>query len=62
MWDELEWKLQNSSPLSRTLPDLEERLLQLWPEVDLCRSKNIVDSIPSRMKVVIKAKGGPIDY
>ena len=62
LWDELERKLWNSSPLSRTLPDLEERLLQLWPEVDLCRLKNIVDSMPSRIKVVIKAKGGPIDY
>ena len=39
--------LRNSSPLSRTLPDLEESLLQLWPEVDLCRLKNIVDSMPS---------------
>ena len=62
LWDELERKLRNSSPFSRTLPDLEESLLQLWPEVDLCRLKNIVDSMPSRMKVDMKVKGGPIDY
>ena len=61
LWDELERKFQCSSPLSRTLPDLEEKLLHLWPKIDHHSLKKVVDSMPSRMKAVIKAKDGPIN-
>ena len=47
LWDELKRKLRDSSSLRRTLPDLEEKLLQLWTKIDLCRMKNTVNSIPS---------------
>ena len=62
LWDALERKLQGSSPLLRTLLDLEEKLFYLWPKLDHHNLKKVVDSMPSRMKAVIKAKGGPIDY
>ena len=62
LWDKLERQLRGSLPLPRTLPNLEEKLLHLWPKIDHHSLKEVVDLMPSRLKSVIKAKGGPIDY
>ena len=62
LWDELERKLRGLSQLSRTLPDLVEKLLHLWTKIDHHGLKKVVDLMPSRMKAVTKAKGGPIHH
>ena len=62
LWDELERKLRDTSPLPKTLPDLGDKLQQLWSKLDPEKKKHLVESMPRRMEAIIRANGGPIDY
>ena len=62
LWDELERKLRDTSPLPKTLPDLGDKLQQLWSKLDPEKMKHLVESMPRQMEAIIRANGGPIDY
>ena len=61
LWNELERKLRDISPLPKTLPDLGDKL-QLWSKLDPEKMKHLVELMPRQMEAIIRANGGPIDY
>ena len=62
LWDQLERELRALTPLPSSLKDPSQRLLELWTNIRLNCLKNLVESMPNRMKVVINVKCGPINY
>jgi hypothetical protein len=42
--------------------DLWERVQEEWEGISQETVKNLIDSMPCRIKAVIKAKGGPTKY
>ena len=57
MWDELERRMKNEQPKNEK--DLKEALLRVWHSIGKDVTKELVDSIPSRLNEVIRMKGYP---
>ena len=62
LWDQLQRDLRALTPLPSSLKNLSQRLLELWTNIYLDCSKNLIKSMLNRMKVLINVKGGPINY
>ena len=62
LWDELERKLRGSSPFPITYLIWRINYFMYGQKIDHHSLKKLVDSMPSQMKAVIKAMGGPVDY
>ena len=62
LWNQLERDLRALTPLPSSLKDLSQRLLELWTNIRLDCLKNLVESMPNRMKVAINVKDGLINY
>jgi hypothetical protein len=62
LWDELECRL-HSRPQHRTsLTALATALQEEWAAIPLEMFRHPVESLPGRVRAVIKAKGGPTWY
>lgn len=42
---------------ARTVPELKQRLQELWDNFTQCECQELVNSLPRRIKAVIKNKG-----
>ena len=62
VWDMLERRIRQQSPLPSNLQDLKVCVANAWYSLDINALQKHVESIPSRIRAVIRAKGGPIKY
>jgi hypothetical protein len=61
LWSSCKRKLnEKESPSS--MKELWRRFEDVWSNISHEECKVLVESMPARMKAVINAKGGPIDY
>ena len=60
LWDEVERSLKKKQ--SKTQNELRESLIEIWHEIELQTLEKLVDSVPSRLNVVIRTKGYPTRY
>lgn len=59
-WASMKKKLEKARP--NTLAGLKKCVRKAWRELTLDMAHNLVDSMSTRLKLVIKAKGGSIKY
>lgn len=62
LWDVLEKSLRSSPNLPTSLAELGDTLLKKWTGITVDTLHNLVETMPRRMRAVIKAKGGPTKY
>ena len=48
--------------LDKVLQEYGEKLMQHWMEINLVTLQKLIETMPQRMRAVIKAKGGPTKY
>jgi len=61
-WDVLEKALLSGPTLPSSPQDLREESMQLWTEINTVTLQTLIEMMPQRMSVVMKAKGGPTEY
>ena len=59
LWDVLEKTLHSGPTLPSSLQDLGEKF---WMEINAVTLQKLIETMPQRMRAVIKAKGGPMKY
>ena len=57
LWDEVERRMKNTSP--RNVTELKEFLMKIWKSVESQVCKKLVDSVPNRLREVLRMKGYP---
>ena len=62
VWDMVERRIRQHSPLTSILQDLKSCIANAWYSLDVNALQKFVDSMPKRITAVICAKGGPIKY
>jgi hypothetical protein len=62
LWDELERRLSSRPQRPTSLPALATALWEEWADIPPEMFRHIVESLPDRVQVVIKAKDGPSQY
>ncbi|GFU22896.1 hypothetical protein TNCV_2659341 [Trichonephila clavipes] len=62
VWDIVERRIQQYSPLPSNLQDKKSCIVNAWYSLDVTALQKRVDSMPKRIRAVIHAKGGPIKY
>jgi hypothetical protein len=62
MWDELECQLRSRPKLPTSLSALATALQEDWAAIPPERFRHLVESLPGRVRAVIKAKDGPTQY
>ena len=62
LWDVLDKDLRSGPTLPSSIQDLGEKLMQHWMEINLVTLQKLIETMPQRMRAVIKAKGGPMKY
>ena len=62
LWHILKVNIRKRKHQPRTREELIEAVLEEWEKLDMEIVNNLIDSMPRRMRAVIKAKGGPIGY
>ena len=62
LWDVLEKALRSGQTLPSSIQDVGETLMQHWMEINLVTLQKLIETMPQRMRAVIKAKGGPTKY
>ena len=62
LWDEVERVIRHLDPPPSNLTLLNSALLQAWSQIPQKTYQHLVESMPRRIKAVIKAKGGPTTY
>ncbi|GBN72726.1 hypothetical protein AVEN_245191-1 [Araneus ventricosus] len=60
LWDNIQQRLHESNITSKNI--LKEKLIEAWRYIDPNTCKKLVNSVPSRLKEVIKNKGRPTKY
>ncbi|GFX79451.1 transposable element Tcb2 transposase [Trichonephila clavipes] len=60
LWDYLDRQIRKQE--IKTKNDLEKSLLEEWQKIPSFVTQNLVKSVPSRLRAVIKAKGDPKNY
>lgn len=60
--DQLERELRASTPIPSLFEDLSQRLLVLCSNIHLDCLQKLVEFMPNRIKSIIIAKDGPINY
>jgi len=60
LWSEIKRRIHNDKPTS--LPSLERCIKRAWKSVKPEMVKNLIESMPRRIKAVIQANGGPTKY
>jgi transposase len=62
LWDELERRLHYRPQSSTSLTALATALQEEWAAIPPETYRHLVESLPSRVRAVIKAKGRPTRY
>ncbi|KAF7665376.1 hypothetical protein LDENG_00145040 [Lucifuga dentata] len=62
LWDVLEKTLHSGPTLPSSIQALGENLTQLWTDINVVTLHKVIETMPQRMRAVIKAKGGPTKY
>jgi hypothetical protein len=62
LWDELECPLLYRTQHPTSLNALATALQEEWPAIPPETFRHLVESLPSKVRAVIKPKGGPIQY
>jgi transposase len=62
LWDIVGRKIRNLQQPPATLPELRLKLTQVWEEFEQEEVRNVIDSMPRRMRAVINARGGNTSY
>ena len=62
LWNHLKRKLNAYSTYPSGILELVERIPAEWKEIPASVCMNLVESMPERVEVVVKAKGGYIKY
>jgi hypothetical protein len=62
LWSVLETTLRNKLPPPTSLKQLQDALQKEWYKIPLETIQNLYESIPTRISVVLKAKGDPAPY
>lgn len=62
IWDELERRIKMRTRKPSSFADLSFALTEEWSQIPVETYRKLVESMPSRVKEVIKAKGGPTRY
>ncbi|GFV67025.1 transposable element Tcb1 transposase [Trichonephila clavipes] len=60
LWDYLDCQIRKQE--IKTKNDLKKALLKEWQKIPSSVIQNLVKSVPSRLRAVIKAKGYPINF
>jgi hypothetical protein len=62
LWDELECRLRSRPQCPTSQNALATALQEEWAAIPLETFRHLVESLPCRVRAVIKAKGGPTQY
>ncbi|GBN34095.1 Transposable element Tcb1 transposase [Araneus ventricosus] len=62
LWDILEHRLRGGSFLPSSVQCLSGKLLQIWTTISTETIQNLIETMPRRMRAIIRAKGGPTKY
>lgn len=62
LWEALEKALRNGQTLPSSMLDLGEKFMQHWMEINFETLQDLIDSMPKRMRAIIKAKRSPMKY
>ena len=60
LWDEVERRMKKTNP--RNVTELKECLVRIWENIESQVCKKLVDSVPSRLREVLRMKGYPTRY
>ncbi|GBM30300.1 Transposable element Tcb1 transposase [Araneus ventricosus] len=62
LWDILEHRLRGGSFLPQSVQCLGAKLMQTWTIISAETIQNLIETVPRRMRAVIRVKGGPTKY
>ena len=60
LWEIIDNKIERTNV--KTSEELFEQINKAWREIDMRIVDSLIESMPRRMKAVIKSKGGPTKY
>ncbi len=59
LWDVVEWEIRIMDVQPTNLQQLRDAIMSIWTKISEECFQNLVESMPQRIKAVLKAKGGP---
>lgn len=62
LWDEIERALRQMDPVPSNLQELASAVQRAWSGIPSTTYQHLIESMPRRIKAVIRAKGGPTAY
>jgi len=62
LWDMVEWELRALDVHSTNLHQLQDAILSIWAKISKECFQHLVESMPHRIKEVLKAEGGQTQY
>ncbi|GBL90370.1 hypothetical protein AVEN_32461-1 [Araneus ventricosus] len=62
LWGILEHRFRGGSFLPSSVQCLGDKLLQIWTPISSETIHNLIETMPHRMRAVIRARGGPTKY
>nr|KAF6341537.1 hypothetical protein mMyoMyo1_011953 [Myotis myotis] len=62
LWDEVKRAIRQLVPQPSNLTELDSAIHQAWCQISRITFQHLVESMPRRIVVVLKAKGGPMKY
>ncbi len=60
--DVVEWEIRIMDVQPKNLQQLSDAIMSIWTKISEECFQHLVESMPQRIKAVLKAKGGPIRY
>ncbi len=61
-WDVVEWEIRIIDVQQTNLQQLHDAIMSIWTKISEECFQHLVESMPRRIKAVLKAKGGPTQY
>ncbi len=62
LWGVVEWEIRMMDVQTTNVQPLLDAIMSIWTKISDKYFQHLVESIPRRMKAVLKAKGGPTRY
>ncbi len=62
LWDVVEWEIRILDVQLTNLQQLRDAIMSIWTKISEECFQHLVESMPRRIKAVLKAKGGPTRY
>jgi len=62
LWDVVEWEIRIVDVQPTNLQQLRDAIMSIWTKTSEECFQHLVESMPRRIKAVLKAKGGPTRY